>query len=216
MKNKILIYLSLLFFILITSSCTLQQTAKDPLTILTMKTCEPPCWQGITPGITTVADANNLVRKIVFFPTTPDILAPSNIYTDEVYGPIVRFLEPNVEVNIYADEQGIVDYIMFKFTGRNPLYLGDCINLYGEPQFIGLSIIRGIEFTQNQIQVTYPNIGVNFYTDMPRWTVLVKIPYSSSTKISTIVYSSEPIEHTDFDFIFPWNEEATLQFEKNY
>jgi hypothetical protein len=202
--------------ILVTSSCTLQQTAKDPLTILEMKTCEPPCWQGITPGVTTLDEAKFLIQNIIYFPKRPDILSPSNIYKDGDIRAEVYFLEPDVEVNIYADEESIVDYIIFKFPGPNYLHLGDCIVLYGEPQFIGLSIIRGIEFTQNQIQVTYPNIGVNFYTDMPRWTDLVKIPYSSSTKISTIVYSSEPIERSDFDFIFPWNEEATLQFEKNY
>lgn len=202
--------------ILVTSSCTPTKTEENPLTILEMKTCEPPCWQGITPGVTTFAEAKTLIKQITFFPERPDILAPSNIYKDGIKRADVSFLEPNVEANIYADEEGIVDYIMFNFPGRNYLHLGDCIDLYGKPQFIGLSIIKGAEFVQNQIQVTYPNIGVNFYTDMPWWKDLVKITYSSSTKISTVVYSSEPNERTDFDFIFPWNEKATLQFEKNY
>jgi len=202
--------------ILILSSCTPTKIEKDPLTILAMKTCEPPCWQGITPGVTTFAEAKTLIKQIIIFPERPNILAPSNIYKDGVTRADVDFLEPNVEVNIYADEESIVDYIIFKFTDKHPLHLGDCIELYGEPQFIGLSIIKGLRFTYNQIQVAYPNIGVNFYTDMPRWTDLVKIPYSSSTKISTIVYSSEPIERSDFDFIFPWNEEAILQFEWDF
>ncbi|MCJ7696539.1 MAG: hypothetical protein MUO40_14100, partial [Anaerolineaceae bacterium] len=214
--HKILIHLCLLTLILVTSSCTLRQTAKDPLTILTMKTCEPPCWQGIIPGITTLDDAKFLIQNIIYFPKRPDILTPSKIYKDGVIRAEVSFLEPNVEVNIYADEEGIVDYIIFKFPGRNYLHLGDCIDLYGEPQFIGLSIVKGLRFTYNAIQLSYPDIGISFLADMPRRSDLVKIPYSSSTKISTIVYSSEPIERTDFDFIFPWNEEATLQFEKNY
>jgi hypothetical protein len=216
MKNKILIHIFLLAMILVTSSCSPTKIEEDPLTILEMKTCEPPCWQGITPGITTIAEANNLVPHIKFTSSGQDIIVPDDILTDEIYGPIVRFREPEVEAYIYADEEGIVDYIMFKFPGRNHLHLGDCIDLYGEPQFIGLSIIKGAEFVQNDFLVVYPNIGINFNKDMPRWTDLVKIPYSSSTKIIAIVYSSEPIERTDFDFIFPWNEEAILQFEKNY
>jgi hypothetical protein len=216
MKNKILIHIFLLAMILVTSSCSPTKIEEDPLTILEMKTCEPPCWQGITPGITTIAEANNLVPHIKFTSSGQDIIVPDDILTDEIYGPIVRFREPEVEAYIYADEQGIVDYLMFKFPGRNHLHLGDCIDLYGEPQFIGLSIIKGAEFVQNDFLVVYPNIGINFNKDMPRWTDLVKIPYSSSTKIITIVYSSEPIERTDFDFIFPWNEKAILQFEKNY
>jgi hypothetical protein len=216
MKNKILIHIFLLAMILVTSSCSPTKIEEDPLTILEMKTCEPPCWQGITPGITTIAEANNLVPHIKFTSSGQDIIVPDDILTDEIYGPIVRFREPEVEAYIYADEQGIVDYLMFKFPGRNHLHLGDCIDLYGEPLFIGLSIIKGAEFVQNDFLVVYPNIGINFNKDMPRWTDLVKIPYSSSTKIIAIVYSSEPIERTDFDFIFPWNEEAILQFEKNY
>jgi hypothetical protein len=216
MKNKILIYIFLLTMILVTSSCSPTKTEENPLTILEMKTCEPPCWQGITPGVTTLAEAKILIQQIIIIPARPDILTPSNIYKDGDIRAEVYFLEPDVEVNIYADEESIVDYIIFKFPGPNYLHLGDCIDLYGEPQFIGLSIIQGHEFVQNDFLVVYPNIGINFNKDMPWWTDLVKIPYSSSTKISTIVYSSEPIERTDFDFIFPWNEEATLQFEKNY
>ena len=216
MKNKILIYIFLLAMILVTSSCTPTKIEEDPLTILAIKTCEPPCWQGITPGKTTLDEAKILIQQIIIYPARPDILTPSNIYKDGIKRADVSFLEPNVEVQIYADEQGIVDNIRFKFTGRNPLHMGDCIDLYGVPQFIGLSIIKGLRFTYYEIQLVYPDIGISFLADMPKRTDLVKIPYSSSTKISTIVYSSEPIERTDFDFIFPWNEEATLQFEKNY
>jgi hypothetical protein len=216
MTNKTLIHLCLLLLILLSTSCSHHQADEDPLIILKMKTCEAPCWQGIVPGITTITEANEMVHGIKYFTSGKDIIIPDDIVISEIYGPIVRFREPEVEAYIYADEEGIVDYIMFKFPGRNHLHLGDCIDLYGEPQFIGLSIIKGAEFVQNDFLVVYPNIGINFNKDMPRWTDLVKIPYSSSTKIIAIVYSSEPIERTDFDFIFPWNEEAILQFEKNY
>jgi len=214
MKNKILIHLCLLTLILVTSSCTPPKIEEDPLTILTMKTCEPPCWQGITPGITTVAEANALVREIVFFPARPDILAPSNIYIDEVYGPIVRFLEPNVEVNIYADEESIVDRIIFGFDDNNRPKLGDCIDLFGEPQFIGM-IIAG-EFGRSFFEIAYPQILMGFSRSMAFRPDTVRIPYSSGTRLNFVVYRSEEFEQPDYTYYFPWNEKAILQFEKNY
>jgi hypothetical protein len=199
--------------ILVTSSCTLQQTAKDPLTILKMKTCEPPCWQGITPGITTLDEANNLIQHISFFPENPDILAPVDIFLNNDIGLSVNFSEPQIRVEISIDDQGIVDYIKFKFTDRNLPRLGDCTNLYGEPQAIGLSIIRGREFTESRFQITYPQITLGFFRDMIFRPNFVKIPYSSYTRIKNIIYFSRPIEPTDYDYIFPWNENGVLEYE---
>jgi hypothetical protein len=213
MKNKILIHICLLAMILVTSSCTLQQTAKDPLTILEMKTCEPPCWQGITPGITTLDEANNLIQHISFFPENPDILAPVDIFLNNDIGLSVNFSEPQIRVEISIDDQGIVDYIKFKFTDRNLPRLGDCTNLYGEPQAIGLSIIRGREFTESRFQITYPQITLGFFRDMIFRPNFVKIPYSSYTRIKNIIYFSRPIEPTDYDYIFPWNENGVLEYE---
>jgi hypothetical protein len=214
MKNTILIHIVLLTMILVTSSCTLQQTAMDPLTILAMKTCEPPCWQGITPGITTATEANILVQQISFFPERPSILAPSNIYTDEVYGPIVRFLEPNVEVNVFADEQGIVDRIIFGFDDNNRPKLGDCIDLFGEPQYIGMIIVNKVG--RSFFEIAYPQILMGFSRSMAFRPDTVRIPYSSGTRLNFVVYHSEEFEQPDYSYYFPWNEKAILQFEKNY
>ena len=214
MKNKILIHICLLAMILVTSSCTLQQTAMDPLTILAMKTCEPPCWQGITPGITTATEANILVQQISFFPERPSILAPSNIYTDEVYGPIVRFREPQIEVNVFADEEGIVDRIIFGFARDNRPKLGACTDLFGEPQYIGM-IIAG-EFLRSYFEIVYPQILMGFSRSMAFRTDTVRIPYSSGTRLNFVVYRSEEFEQPDYSYYFPWNEKAILQFEWDF
>jgi hypothetical protein len=213
MKNNILIHIFLLAIILVTSSCTLQQTAKDPLTILEMKTCEPPCWQGITPGITTLDEANSLIRQISIYPENPDIFAPVGIFSHKDGGVSFDFSEPQIRVEISVNDQGIVDYIKFIFTDRNRPRLGECTNLYGEPQFIGLSIIRGLEFTESRFQVAYPNIALGFFRDMLFRPKSVKIPYSSFTHIKSITYFSRLIEPTNYDYIFPWKENGVLEYE---
>ena len=205
MKNKILIHICLLTMILVTSSCTLQRTAKDPLTILAKKTCEPPCWQGITPGITTLDEAKILIQKIIFYPKRPGILTPTNIYKDGITRTDVYFTEPQIEVNVIADELGIVDRIVFGFASDNRPKLGDCIDLFGDPQFIGLSIIRGFQFTENRFQVVYPNIVLSFFSDMQFQPKSVKIPYFSYARIKTIIFFSEQIKQPDYDYVLPWN-----------
>jgi len=213
MTNKILIHICLLTMILVTSSCTLQQTAKDPLTILAMKTCEPPCWQDITPGITTLDEANSLIRQISIYPENPDIFAPVGIFSHKDVGVSFHFSESQIKVEIFVNDQGIVDYIKFIFTDRNRPRLGDCINLYGEPQFIGLSINRGLEFTESRFQIKYPQITLGFFRDMIFRPKLVKIPYSSFTHIKSITYFSRLIEPTNYDYIFPWKENGVLEYE---
>lgn len=212
MKNKVLIYLCFLALILVTSSCTLRQTAKDPLTILTMKTCEPPCWQGITPGITTKEEARTLIHNMKFLPDRPDLLIPDFNEIYWVNTGSFDFREPNIWVEIRADEQDIVDYIVFNFASNNRPKLGDCTDLLGEPQFIGMSTGRGGAY----FRLIYPYTEILYSRSMAFRPDPVRMPYSSSTRIGTIVYRSDQVNPTDLDFIFPWNEKAILQFEKNY
>ena len=212
MKNKILIHICLLAMILVTSSCTLQQTAKDPLTILEMKTCEPPCWQGITPGITTKEEARTLIHNINFFPERPDLLIPEFTDIYWVNTGSFNFREPNIWVEIRTDEQDIVDYIVFNFANNNRPKLEDCTDLLGEPQFIGLSIGRGDAY----FRIISPYTELLYSRSMSFRPATVRMPYSSSTRIGTIVYRSDQVKPNDFDYYFPWNEKAILQFEKNY
>ena len=216
MKNKILIHICLLTMILVTSSCTPTKIEEDPLTILAIKTCEPPCWQGIIPGVTTFDEAKFLIQNIIYFPKRPDILTPSNIYNDGVTRADVSFREPHIEVNIYADQLDIVDRIVFRFASDNRPELGDCTDLFGEPQFIGMSIAGKDFYSQIYFQFAYSQTILRFNKSMAFRFNPVKIPYSSSTRIDYIVYNSEQVMPTDYDYYFPWNEKGILQFEKNY
>jgi hypothetical protein len=213
MKNKILIHLFLLTMILVTSSCTPTKIEEDPLTILAIKTCEPPCWQGITPGVTNFDEAISFVQQISIVSKNTDMLVPDDIFSNNEFGVSFYFTEPQIKVQILVNDQEIVDYIKFTFADRNRPRLGDCVILYGEPQFIGLSINRGLEFTESRFQIKYPQITLGFFRDMIFRPKLVKIPYSSFTHIKSITYFSRLIEPTNYDYIFPWKKNGVLEYE---
>ena len=215
MKNKILIHLFLLTMILVTSSCTPTKIEEDPLTILAMKTCEPPCWQGITPGITTLDEAKILIQQINIFPAKPNKLTPSKIFIDGVTVSKAYFPEPYPNVEVFANEQGFIDRIVFLFDRNNRPKLGDCTDLLGEPHFIGMSI-GTLKAFRSFLYFAYPQITLEFSKSMAFRPDTVRIPYSSKTQIEYVIYRSDQVKATDFDYYFPWNEKAILQFEKNY
>ena len=215
MKKMILIHLFLLTMVLVTSSCSLAQIEEDPLTILEMKTCEPPCWQGITPGVTTLEEANILTQQITYVPSGSDILEPDRVFTDGIHGINFRFREPYPDVEIFANEQGVIDRIVFLFDRKNLPKLGDCTEIFGEPQFIGMSVTF-FEARRSFIIFAYSQITLQFSRGMAFRLDPVKISYSSNVHIESVTYHSEQIKPTDFEYYFPWKEKAILQFEKNY
>jgi len=75
--------------------------------------CQLPCWHGITPGVTTRAEA------LAIFDADPAYLI---IETDNVSSLDVRYLDPSSNSDAYLsfDENGIVKWI--KLTGFDSMY----------------------------------------------------------------------------------------------
>ncbi len=96
-------------------------------------TCQPPCWENITPGKSTITEA----KRILF--ASSDI----EVTFEDSEGIDWKFL-PNYEVGkaeSFKDNYGlkIVDYLNFGLIGRQTLRLSEIVDAYGQPNFITIS-----------------------------------------------------------------------------
>ena len=139
--------LVLLFFALITASLALlgrQQPAPTLVQMLHLTDCALPCWIGIIPGKTTLADART--RIIDVFGHSGDLVtfdlisAPGLVWinVERPKDPVGVLL-----ITMTAHDNRMVDAITFDFSSiylRDRLHLADVVNVLGVPSRVMLPI----------------------------------------------------------------------------
>ncbi|HNS38456.1 MAG TPA: hypothetical protein PKM01_11785, partial [Anaerolineaceae bacterium] len=128
-----------LFFLLLLAcvSCNSIFWKNDPLLIVRDDACEAPCWQGITPGVTTFDEAKILAQNVTINISDNEAVLPEKITINyDMPYLVVRFGKPSVGVRIEFDEQNIVDRISFNFDRKHRPELGEVIQIFGEPESI--------------------------------------------------------------------------------
>ena len=107
--------------------------------------CSLPCWEGITPGVTTIHEAAELLA--------------SNSLFDLLYGPKLRFEDPTQYEIVWKTKQqkteggqarslgtgDLVWWLNLGFTGEGPtITLEDIVTNFGEPDSLIIEEDRGL------------------------------------------------------------------------
>ena len=93
---------------------------------LAQPVCTPPCWQHITPGLTTINEAESILERM-----------PNTVITyNSKYGLTWNFGTKAVEGNISMSEDRIVSSIWLANSSNQSLYLKDIVNKYGFPKYV--------------------------------------------------------------------------------
>ena len=169
---KIAKFISPMLILLFLSSCSFINFGKQ---IIIESSCKPPCWNGITPGLTTEKEMLGILKKL------PEGNKESlyhygrsyGIFDDQYsinlfsYSPIFDPHSGEVEMNIYLKE-GIVQEIsflryvnFFEFLtsmGGINLSIGDFIELVGEPTLVDTMYNSG-DFPGMNATIINSNIG---------------------------------------------------------
>jgi hypothetical protein len=136
--------------------------------LLTGEPCEPPCWQGLTPGLSTEEQVNEFLRTSPFVQRTT-IYRGSVTRGAEIVGVSIDWLSTaNVQgaraINSLHVEDGVLqDIIVYLDSGAT---LEELLEVYGLPD--GISAGRtGVESTRVDVVLLYPEHGFIAFLSLP-------------------------------------------------
>ena len=132
MQRRRLLILSLIFLGLGTVSCGWDLPAESVKSRswwfdwLNQPACEQPCWEGITPGVTTVAEASAIVENNL----------GASITFQAKQGFDWRFSETGTDGgHLYAKEGDIVSAVIVSSSDYE-LHVDEVVAVYGEPGYV--------------------------------------------------------------------------------
>ena len=126
--------------------------------LLTSEPCEPPCWQGLTPGVSTLQEVNEFVRTSGF--VNPQTLFRSGVYRGgERVGLSIEWGSAAGRGRGYNDfivESGVLKYIII--YPDYDLSLERLFERYGPPEKY-VANLRGVERRWVEVTLYYPTHG---------------------------------------------------------
>jgi len=155
MKKNINIYLLSILFIILSTSCKPTPIATMPptnsldwwTTWLTQPTCQPPCWENITPGVTTQEEATSILKGMT------DITIKYNGENGLTW----YFGEKSEGGFIVVSNEGKVDRITLENTSNKNWNLEKIVTVYSFPKYLepfdcrdGMCIVS----------LVYPDLGM--------------------------------------------------------
>jgi len=179
------------------------------LNFIKNQVCEPPCWQGITPGTTTFDEAWTIAQSLVSTDNNLIGQLPMSIDRDVVF----RFIDidyKSVGVGLRPDSQGIIEEIGFTFRRhRDEPELQDLIEIYGNP--VSVDICHELmEIRRAVVWIRYPEVSFYFSEQLPAEGDLFTVHAKKDTGINFILYKSPDAELPILDFSFPWSDYGDL------
>lgn len=157
-----------------------------PSAVVNELSCAPPCWRGITPGVTTPDEAYSIIVRMegVEFAAM----------TERLSGEEVRQLTwlftsplPDSTGRIYYDN-GVVAAILIGTYGS--VGLGELIALWGEPESVWTHCFRRVEGSRAETVVLWPNEGYAAAIDHHALPCPVPegIPLSGHNRVRLVAY----------------------------
>ena len=127
--------------------------------LVTAEPCEPPCWQNITPGLTSSADALDILNAADSI-TVIQYADSGLVFGGDAGVPCCQ---------IVLDDGGIVSAMVLQFAPN--MLLGDVVGKYGEPSFVTGQPVSGTEAT---LILVYPERGLFVYVAVTKADGLLK------------------------------------------
>jgi hypothetical protein len=162
------------------------------MSLLTGGPCEPPCWQGLTPGVSTEEDVNEFLR-------TSPLVNPVTVFrgsvtrNGEISGVSIQWLSDRNVHGAHARNsflieddtlQDIIIYVDAEVT------LAKLIDKYGPPEK-QVAVLSGIHFTEVRLTVYYPQNGFTAHVELPRHDASTR----PDTRITSVWYfKSAPVD----------------------
>jgi len=211
MKRYRLIVLFSILFTVFLSSCNIFVTENELMAIVESEICEVPCWQGITPGLTTKDDLKIQVMGLLSRENKTSTITPTYIGEKERNDGLwitLTYKELGIEVSVYG-RQNIVEKIEFFFVNQKPR-LKSVLNIVGTPEIVGVcheifEIRRELVYFENpisrflytkQLQIN----GTSF-----------TVEYFPGTRVEWIEFLENP-KYPGYDFVYPWTDFGQSSF----
>jgi hypothetical protein len=160
--------------------------------LLVNKICEPPCWQNITPSVSTLDQVKDQIYKIeninIRYLDSPfSSLVYWNFLGSEIIGEIRVADNKVISINFQCD------YRCYHH-GNGVMKITDAITNYGDPEFISWTRERQGDSTPIYLHILYPKSGI-----------LLSYPSRDNIDQSIIVKTNDVI--TSVQYICPDNYE---------
>lgn len=204
LKKKALVAL-LLPISLITMGCYLLESQKPtrvPRDVwitrwLYNPSCLPPCWEMITPGVTTITKTVNILNNLA---GVSNIVVTSGMSTGMVIN--WDFNQSGGSGGAISDEHGYVDVINLGAADDQLLTVGEVISTYGPPSHV----LRGSRhLNESGLYIIYMDRGMFLYTQLPVDDGKVKVsPKTSVLELDFIQPGEESFLstiHTLYDIV---------------
>jgi len=184
--HRVIIWFLFIMIALILSACEKDKESEKISILFTDQSCIAPCWQNITPGETSFAQAVGVLSTTMFvkpseFSPTPKHVTPNYEYSS--WGFKEGFIETGMTIYYISDYVGLLE-----FSIDRSINIDEMMGFYGEPDFV--SIASGIvEGRWLSINWFYPAKGIILRHDGFPWRSTGEyIDINSEFPVVTVYY----------------------------
>lgn len=180
--------LALTLFVL-AASASCGQSAPVDTSLLTREPCEPPCWQGLIPGVSTEEEANQFV-------TTSDLVDRLTVLRDpvtrggELTGVSIQWLStknaqgPDARNSFLVEDGVLQDMIVYL---DSHVTLQELFNTYDPPQKFRV-VLGGTHSTEARVQLLYPQHGFIAFVEVPMGNTRRETSIQADTTVTWVWY----------------------------
>jgi len=209
-------FLKTLFACLLIAALLSACAAPQAAAALTDSPCQAPCWQNITPFVTTEDQVADLLRQIPNIdPATVEELRPWNRYDKRF---VAQFLDDRSKVYVYIIDQYVESVLVTDETG---LTVEEVITMYGEPSFL----VADRFYSQVSVLLFFPKKGVGIvYSNSDLYSIIVKpegkveqILFTQPENLVKTYYPEETLEELrEKGRAFDWPGYQEIPFNPKY
>lgn len=127
-------------------------------------TCELPCWENITPGVTHLNEVPNLLEQVPGVERTYPTIKGGE---DDSYTEWLMDSGSNTKDNGWANSpsaDGIIYNIILMLDFESYIPVGDFIDIYGQPEYLKA---YGCDLNFCTFQLVYPELGAKLELVIP-------------------------------------------------
>jgi len=201
-----------------TKQSTPISSTSDDHSWLMKQPCAAPCWEGITPGVTTAEDAQKLLQQNASF---SDVKFYIPKVSQENSGITWNWRGTNDDGEADFDGSSVTHVITTIRTSLpNPVTLGDVTAAYGDPNYVSAEAQGGDNPNQLAYGLYLYYISSGFYLNISNYgNVMVKPVITLETPIYSVSFFSASIDGLNIALggnniqnqIIPW--QGTFDFD---
>lgn len=186
-----------LSFLMLVGSTACDEGQPVDTSLLSGKPCEPPCWQGLTPGVSTEEEASEFVRISELVDRTAVYQSDLTLGTGEVVGVSMQWWSSANTARTWREHpnefivkddvlQDIAVFLDYEVT------LGDLLTRYGSPHRWEVQWVS-LDTLDIDVMLYYPTRGFTARVRLPSFGVSLE----PSSEVRQVRYL-RPLQNEDF------------------